>query len=78
MSMSGDEKGRRESSSDIDEDYQIEKIKKKNTQEINADEREAEAEKERRKASQFREEKIALYLLSASPLILYTPVDNLE
>ncbi len=76
--MSGDEKGRRESSSDIDEDYQIEKIKKKNTQEINADEREAEAEKMRRKASQFREEKIALYLLSASPLILYTPVDNLE
>ena len=78
MSMSGDEKGRRESSSDIDEDYQIEKIKKKNTQEINADEREAVAEKMRRKASQFREEKIALYLLSASPLILYTPVDNLE
>ena len=73
-----DEDKRADSSSDIDNEDHVHKLKKKTTQETNEEEKEAEAELQRRKAIQFREEKIALYLLSASPLILYTPIDNQE
>jgi hypothetical protein len=76
VSMSED--GKNESSSDIDDENHNLKLKKKKTQETNADEKEAEAERQRILANKHREEKIAMYLLSASPLILYTPIDNQE